>query len=248
MDKLGGMRSVEDHQRVVAGLITARPAAEVPAGDAQGLVLAGDVVAPLSLPVFDNSAMDGYAVRTGDVQTVPVIMPVAEDIPAGRTDRLTLTPGTAHRIMTGAPVPAGADAVVPVEATDAGLPEVEIRSSAKPGQHIRRAGEDVAAGTAVLRAGHAVSPAALGLVAALGLDRLAVIPRQRVLVISTGSELVALRIQRGDARRGGTGGRRRGRRGGNLRRRRRPVPRGARCLHRGRGRGADVRRCQRGGL
>jgi molybdopterin molybdotransferase len=191
MDKLGGMRSVEDHQRVVAGLITARPAAEVPAGDAQGLVLAGDVVAPLSLPVFDNSAMDGYAVRTGDVQTVPVIMPVAEDIPAGRTDRLTLTPGTAHRIMTGAPVPAGADAVVPVEATDAGLPEVEIRSSAKPGQHIRRAGEDVAAGTAVLRAGHAVSPAALGLVAALGLDRLAVIPRQRVLVISTGSELVA---------------------------------------------------------
>ena len=184
------MRSVEEHQRVVAGLITAPPAALVPVSAAEGLVLAADVVAPLSLPVFDNSAMDGYAVRAADVSETPVTLPVAEDIPAGRTDRLTLEPGTAHRIMTGAPVPAGADAVVPVEATDAGIPVVEIRSAPKPGQHIRKAGEDVAAGTRVLCAGHHVTPAALGLVAALGIDRLAVAPRQRVLVISTGSELV----------------------------------------------------------
>ena len=188
------MRSVEEHQRVVAGLIRARPPAAVALADALGLVLADDVAAGLSLPVFDNSAMDGYAVRAQDVAGAcsesPVKLPVAEDIPAGRTDRLTLAPGTAHRIMTGAPVPAGADAVVPVEATDAGVSVVEIRSAAKPGQHIRRAGEDVTAGTTVLHPGQLVSPAALGLVAALGIDQLRVIPRQRVLVISTGSELV----------------------------------------------------------
>lgn len=185
-----GMRSVEEHQRIVAGLITARESTEVGVADAEGLVLAADVVAPLSLPVFDNSAMDGYAVRAADVAAAPVRLPVAQDIPAGRTDRLTLEPGTAHRIMTGAPVPAGADAVVPVESTDAGVSVVEIWSAAEPGRHIRRAGEDVTAGTTVLRAGQVLSPAALGLVAALGIDRLVVTPRQRVLVVSTGSELV----------------------------------------------------------
>ena len=189
------MRSVEEHQRVVAALIRARSPEQLPVTEAGGLVLADDVVAVLSLPVFDNSAMDGYAVRAADIAgagaDTPVRLPVAEDIPAGRTDRLTLSPGTAHRIMTGAPVPAGADTVVPVEATDAGVSVVEIRTAPKPGQHIRRASEDVAAGTTVLRAGQRVSPAVLGLVAALGIDRLAVIPRLRVLVVSTGSELVA---------------------------------------------------------
>lgn len=189
------MRSVEEHQHVVARLITARAAAEVPIADVQGLILAEDLVAPISLPVFDNSAMDGYAARSPDIATAsaenPIKLPVAQDIPAGRTDRLTLTPGSAHRIMTGAPVPEGADAIVPVEATDAGTTTVEIRTSARPGQHIRRAGEDVRAGTTVLPAGTVITPAALGLIAALGIDRLPAIPRQRVLVISTGSELVA---------------------------------------------------------
>ena len=189
------MRSVEEHRRVVADLITRRPPVAVPLADTLGLVLAADVVAPLSLPGFDNSAMDGYAVVaddiTGATAELPVLLPVAEDIPAGRTDPLTLKSGTAHRIMTGAPVPAGATAVVPVEATDAATDTVEIRASAKPGQHIRRAGEDVTAGTTVLRAGQVVTPAALGLAAALGLGELTVIPRQRVLVMSTGSELVA---------------------------------------------------------
>ena len=189
------MRSVSEHQRVVSQLISARPAANVGLADSLGLVLADDVIAPLSLPVFDNSAMDGYAVRVDDVigadPANPVKLPVAEDIPAGRTDLLTLAPGTAHRIMTGAPMPSGATAVIAVESTDAGIDTVTISASAKPGQHIRGAGGDVTIGSTVLRAGDTVTPAALGLVAALGLGELAVIPRQRVLVISTGSELVA---------------------------------------------------------
>ncbi|ORB67865.1 gephyrin-like molybdotransferase Glp [Mycolicibacterium tusciae] len=188
------MRSVEEHQRVVAGLIRRRAPITVALADSLGLVLADDVVAPLSLPGFDNSAMDGYAVVAEDISTAtaerPVLLPVAEDIPAGRTDPLTLTSGTAHRIMTGAPLPQGATAVVPVEATNAATDTVEIRASAKPGQHIRRAGEDVTSGTTVLRAGQVVTPAAVGLAAALGLGELTVIPRQRVLVMSTGSELV----------------------------------------------------------
>jgi molybdopterin molybdotransferase len=189
------MRSVSEHQRVVSQLISARPAAHVGLAESLGLVLADEVIAPLSLPVFDNSAMDGYAVRVEDVigadPANPVKLPVAEDIPAGRTDLLTLAPGTAHRIMTGAPMPSGATAVIAVESTDAGIDTVTISASAKPGQHIRGAGGDVTIGSTVLRAGDTVTPAALGLVAALGLGELAVIPRQRVLVISTGSELVA---------------------------------------------------------
>lgn len=188
------MRPVGEHQRVVAGLIAPRSPVRVPIAEALGLVLADDVVAPLSLPGFDNSAMDGYAVVAEDVAAAtpeqPVVLPVAEDIPAGRTDVLTLKPGTAHRIMTGAPVPSGATAVVPVEATDGGVDTVTIRAGATPGKHIRRAGEDVTAGTTVLHHGHLVTPAALGLAAALGLGELTVIPRQRVLVMSTGTELV----------------------------------------------------------
>ncbi len=189
------MRTVEEHQRVVAELIAARSPVTVGLAEAEGRVLATDVAAPLSLPVFDNSAMDGYAVHAEDIAGAdadhPVKLPVAEDIPAGRTDPLTLAPGTAHRIMTGAPVPHGATAVVAVELTDGGTDTVEIRTSAKPGQHIRLAGEDVTAGTTVLRAGQLVTPAALGLAAALGLGQLTVLPRQRVLVMSTGSELVS---------------------------------------------------------
>ncbi|OBB68184.1 gephyrin-like molybdotransferase Glp [Mycobacterium sp. 852014-50255_SCH5639931] len=189
------MRSVEEHQRVVAELIRPRPAATAALAEAQGLVLADDVVARLALPVFDNSAMDGYAVRAEDTSGAtpenPVVLEVAEDIPAGRTDELTLQPNTAHRIMTGAPLPAGATAVVPVEDTDGGVDVVSIRAPREAGKHIRRAGEDVAPGTTVLRRGQVVTPAVLGLAAALGMAELPVLPRQRVLVISTGSELVA---------------------------------------------------------
>ncbi|ATA29727.1 molybdopterin molybdenumtransferase [Mycobacterium lepraemurium] len=192
---MAAMRSVAEHQRVVAGLIRARPPVAVSLAQAQGLVLTEDVVAGLALPVFDNSAMDGYAVRAEDTAGAtperPVVLPVAEDVPAGRTDELTLRPGTAHRIMTGAPVPTGATAVAPVEDTDGGVDVVSIRAPREPGKHIRRAGEDVSPGTTVLRRGQVVTPAVLGLAAALGIAELSVIPRQRVLVISTGSELVA---------------------------------------------------------
>lgn len=188
------MRTVEEHQHVVAGLIKARPAVTVPLADALGLALADDVVAPLPLPGFDNSAMDGYAVLAADVAGAsaenPVKLPVTEDIPAGRTDLLTLAPGTAHRIMTGAMLPAGATAVVPVESTDAATDTVSIFAAVPEGRHLRRAGEDVTAGTTVLSAGEVLSPAALGLAAALGFAELKVIPRQRVLVLSTGTELV----------------------------------------------------------
>jgi molybdopterin molybdotransferase len=176
-------------------MIRARPAVMVALTEAQGLVLADDVAAQLALPVFDNSAMDGYAVRAEDTSGAtpehPVVLPVAEDIPAGRTDQLTLQPGTAHRIMTGAPLPSGATAIVPVEDTDGGMDSVAILQPRPTGKHIRRAGEDVAPGTTVLRRGQVVTPAVLGLAAALGMAGLTVIPRQRVLVISTGSELVA---------------------------------------------------------
>ncbi|MGE0216587.1 molybdopterin molybdotransferase MoeA [Mycolicibacterium sp.] len=189
------MRTVDEHQRAVAALITPRPAESLPVAETLGLVLAADVVAPLSLPGFDNSAMDGYAVLAADVATAsaeqPVRLPVTEDIPAGRTDIPTIEPGTAQRIMTGAPLPTGATAVVPVEATDGAVDTVTIWAGARDGQHIRRAGEDVTAGTVVLHAGQVLTPAALGLAAALGLGELTVIPRQRVLLMSTGTELLA---------------------------------------------------------
>ena len=189
------MRSVEEHQRVVAGLIAAGPAVTTELPDAEGQVLSGDVISTVALPGFDNSAMDGYAVRADEVASAtvdhPVKLPVAEDIPAGRIDIPRLEPGTAHRIMTGAPIPAGATAVVPVEATDGRTDVVRINAPSTEGNYIRRAGEDVATGSTVLRAGQVVTPAVVGLAAALGLHELTVIPRQRVLVISTGSELVS---------------------------------------------------------
>ena len=193
------MRSVEEHQRVVAGLITAGTATTADLPGAVGQVLSSDVAATVSLPVFDNSAMDGYAVFAGDVASAttdrPVKLPVAEDIPAGRTDIPILQRGTAHRIMTGAPIPAGATAIVPVEATDGGTDVVSITAPSPEGQYIRPAGDDVAAGATVLRAGQVITPAMIGLAAALGLHVLPVIPRQRVLIVSTGSELVSAGAQ-----------------------------------------------------
>jgi len=190
----GRLRTVEEHLATVLDGIGAIDPIELTLLDAQGLLLAESVSTAVPLPGFDNSAMDGYAVLADDVAGAsaenPVRLPVVEDIPAGRTDIPTLKGATAHRIMTGAPLPAGATAVVPVEATDGATDTVTIRASARPGQHIRRAGEDVTAGTTVLPGGRVITPAALGLAAALGLSALAVIPRQRVLVISTGSELV----------------------------------------------------------
>ncbi|MGC5255965.1 gephyrin-like molybdotransferase Glp [Gordonia sp. DT218] len=188
------MRSVSDHQAIVAALFGIPDAATARVADALGCVTAAEVVAPMGLPGFDNSAMDGYAVIADEIASAtdesPVSLPVDQDIPAGRTDRLTLAPGTAHRIMTGAPMPVGADAVVPVEATDGAVDRVAIRASVPSGRHIRRAGSDIEAGEAAIPAGTRLGPPQVGLLAALGVTEVSVRPRLRVVVLSTGSELV----------------------------------------------------------
>ena len=184
------MRTVEEHREVVAGLLPPMPAERVPLAGAHGRVLAEDVRALVALPGFDNSAMDGYAARAAELARLPVRLPVADDVPAGRTDVRPLEPGTVQRIMTGAPLPAGADVVVPVELTDARTDVVEIRDAPAAGTHLRRAGEDIAAGTVALAAGTPLGAAQLGLAAAVGHRDLSVARRPRVLVLSTGSELV----------------------------------------------------------
>ncbi|WP_409328757.1 gephyrin-like molybdotransferase Glp [Trujillonella humicola] len=185
------MRTVEEHRAVVAGLLPPMPAERVPLAQAHGRVLAEDVPALVALPGFDNSAMDGYAARAGELARLPARMPVADDIPAGRTDVRPLAPGTVQRIMTGAPLPAGADVVVPVELTDGGTDVVEIRDHPAAGTHLRRAGEDIAEGSVALAGGTPLGAAQLGLAAAVGHRDLPVARRPRVLVLSTGSELVA---------------------------------------------------------
>jgi molybdopterin molybdotransferase len=187
------VRTVEEHQAVVSALLSTPPEESVPLAAAHGRVLARDVVARVALPGFDNSAMDGYAARWAEVATAartPVRLPVAEDIPAGRSDVVPLAPGTVHRIMTGAPLPPGADVVVPVELTDARTDVVEIRDAPPQGSHLRAAGEDIAAGAIALSAGTPLGAAQLGLAAAVGVTTLPVRRRPRVLVLSTGSELV----------------------------------------------------------
>jgi molybdopterin molybdotransferase len=187
------VRTVEEHQAVVSALLSPLAEESVPLPAAHGRVLARDVLARVALPGFDNSAMDGYAARWADVATAaqtPVRLSVAEDIPAGRADVVPLAPGTVHRIMTGAPLPPGADVVVPVELTDARTDVVEIRDAPPAGSHLRAAGEDIAAGAVALTAGTPLGAAQLGLAAAVGVTTVPVRRRPRVLVLSTGSELV----------------------------------------------------------
>ncbi|MDX3193211.1 molybdopterin molybdotransferase MoeA [Streptomyces sp. MN03-5084-2B] len=184
------MISVDDYRDRVAALLGSAPATTLPLAAAAGLVLAEDVRAGVSLPPFDNSAMDGYAVRAADVPASPVTLPVADDIPAGRVDVRPLEPGTAHRIMTGAPLPPGADAVVMVEDTDGGTETVTISAAAREGAHIRRAGEDVVEGEVALHAGTLLGHSQLGLAAAVGLAEVRVHRPLRVLVASTGTELI----------------------------------------------------------
>jgi molybdopterin molybdotransferase len=189
------LRSVEEHRAVVAALLPLTPVEQRPLSEALGAVLATDLHAPLPLPPFDNSAMDGYAVRAADLagasDVSPVELPVAHDIPAGRIDSPPLQPGTAHRIMTGAPMPPQADAVVQVERTNGGTDQVQIRHQPLPGENVRFAGEDAEAGTVILPAGTVLGAPQLGLAAAVGAATLPVRRAPSVLVLSTGSELVA---------------------------------------------------------
>ena len=189
------MRTVEEHQQVVADLLRSTGTEEVPLTRAAGRVLAEDVTAAVPLPVFTNSAMDGYAARWDDVgaatEQTPVRLPVTADLPAGRVDVPVLEPGAVHRIMTGAPMPAGADVVVPVERTDGATDTVTITSSPGRGTHLRHAGEDIAEGAVALAAGVVLGSSQLGLAASIGRSTVVVRRRPRVLVLSTGSELVA---------------------------------------------------------
>jgi molybdopterin molybdotransferase len=158
--------------------------------DADGRVLAQQLVSPLQVPPQDNSSMDGYAVRTVDVTHEGVVLPVSQRVPAGAAPA-PLAGGTAARIFTGAPIPQGADAVVMQEETEAaGQQHVRILRVPAPGQWIRRSGEDVRRGAVVLFAGERLSPAGLGLAAGIGTDRLVVAARPRVALFSTGDELV----------------------------------------------------------
>jgi molybdopterin molybdotransferase len=162
--------------------------------DADGRVLAQDLLSSLDVPAHDNSAMDGYAVRCADWINSAAVLQVNQRIPAGSSG-YALAPASAARIFTGAPIPPGADAVVMQEDcdVDAGADEssgVRIRLQPLPGQWIRRRGEDVAAGEVVLHSGERLSPASLGLAASIGFDTLQVAPRVRVALFSTGDELV----------------------------------------------------------
>lgn len=186
--------SVAEYTATVAALLPAARTTTLPLEQCHGRVLAEDVTASVSLPPFDNSAMDGYAVRAADIadasEQSPVELPVAADIPAGRTDGPPLEPGTAHRIMTGAPMPDGADTIVKVEDTDGGTDQVRLFAAAEVGKSVRRAGEDVTADDVALRKGTLLGAAQLGLAAAVGRAELTVKAGLRVLVLSTGSELV----------------------------------------------------------
>jgi molybdopterin molybdotransferase len=178
-------------QRLLAHAAPLPGAEAVSTFDADGRVLARSVVSGLQVPPHDNSAMDGYAVRAGTVVAPGVELAVSQRIPAGHFGE-ALAPGSAARIFTGAPMPAGADAVVMQEDTEplADGARVRILRVPEPGQWVRRAGEDMQRGAVVLKKGERLSPASLGLAAGVGMAQLDVAPRPRVALFSTGDELV----------------------------------------------------------
>ena len=187
------LRTIEEHLGAI--LATVRPTAVTGLGlrEALGCTLAEPVRAAVDLPGFTNSAMDGYAVLAADCAgaspSAPVQLPVAGDIRAGETRPLTLEPGSCWRIMTGAPMPAGADAVVPVEDADGGVEQVSLTVAPAVGRHVRQRGEDVAAGTEILEAGAVLTPGRLALVAAANVPVVRAHTPARVAIISTGDEL-----------------------------------------------------------
>jgi molybdopterin molybdotransferase len=184
------MRSLVTAQRDVLAAIEPLPTDNVELAEALGLALAEPVVARHDLPPFANSAMDGYAVIAADLADIPVTLPVLEDVAAGSVPSRTVTRGTAIKIMTGAPMPAGADTVVPVEDTEPGVAEVSIRAAWAKGSAVRPAGDDVTAGATVLTVGERLTAARLGVCASLGYHRPRVRRRPRVAILSTGDEIV----------------------------------------------------------
>ncbi|MEV4684913.1 molybdotransferase-like divisome protein Glp [Streptomyces kurssanovii] len=205
--------SVDDHLEDILAAIRPLDPIELQLPDAQGCVLVEDVTVPVALPPFDNSSMDGYAVRVADVagatEEFPSVLTVIGDVAAGSGGLPTVGPGQAARIMTGAPLPPGAQAVVPVEWTDGGTGggaahtmrpagedpegasgEVRVHRPVEERAHVRARGSDVQAGDLALAAGTVLGPPQIGLLAAIGRGTVRVRPRPRVVVLSTGSELV----------------------------------------------------------
>lgn len=183
------MKPLEEAQHQVLSAISPLPALSVPLLDALGLVLAEDVIATEDVPSFANSAVDGYAVRAIDTDRAPSTLLVLEDVPAGSMPVRAVTPGAAIKVMTGAPIPVGADAVVRVEDTKDHGERVEIAVTVSPGGAIRGAGGDVRAGQLVFGAGTRLGPRHLGVLASLGVAEPLVGGRPRVAVISTGDEV-----------------------------------------------------------
>jgi molybdenum cofactor synthesis domain-containing protein len=188
------MVSLDEVRVLVLGAVPRLPAVTVPIGEAAGLVTARPVVATESVPPFANSAMDGYAVRAADVAGAsadhPAQLRVVGELPAGAAPTVVVGAGEAIRIMTGAPVPDGADAVVMVEVTEPGADDtLRIKQSVAAGDSVRLAGGDIAAGDQVFAAGERLGPAHIGVLASIGCATVTVIRRARVGVLSTGDEL-----------------------------------------------------------
>jgi molybdopterin molybdotransferase len=189
------MQSVDSYLSEIVAALTPLTPQDVPLPQALGAVLAADATAGWPLPGFDNSAMDGYAVIAADVAAAteehPVKLPVDAEIAAGDTGSFSVSPGRCVKIMTGALLPAGADAVIPVEWSDDGKSEVQIRRAPEPGNAIRRAGDDAQPGDLLLPAGARLGAAQIGVLAAAGHGTVQVRRRPRLTVISTGNELIS---------------------------------------------------------
>ncbi|MBV7362852.1 molybdopterin molybdotransferase MoeA [Actinomycetaceae bacterium TAE3-ERU4] len=188
------MKSVAKHAKDCVSAVGLLPELEVSLVEAVGCILAEDVCAPFDLPVTDSAACDGYALRSADVREAhpdsPVELAVVEEINAGDINPLSLLPGHAAKISSGAPLPQGADAVLALQYTDSGRARVKVRSAPRAGENIRRTAEDVAAGTPLVRKGTRLSSRQIALLAGAGRARVSVHPRPRVVMISIGDELV----------------------------------------------------------
>ncbi len=186
------MIPLAEAQQAVVDRCAQLPTVTLPLVEALGHVTAGAVTAAEAVPAFDNTAMDGYAVRSADTAAAPVTLDVVDTLAAGRAPDVAVGPGQAVRIMTGAPIPPGADAVIMVERTRAldGGGRVVAEVSVPVGNHVRRAGEDLEAGRVVFEPGEVLQPAHVGVLAGLGIHAISVVRRPRVGVISTGDELV----------------------------------------------------------